>query len=661
VSESPREPVHAAARLAELKPMLSLFAQALGGHAVTLYEGAPAHGAAPVRPSGPASPIDIALPAQVACFSSDRDNRAAYRIAVMRQVLGWHGDPALHDAVRDASVLWRRVFVSLERLRIDSAIARTYPGARADLMRQRAHELAQRRASPPRRWPLTRALDTLARHALGNSSEMRSAADESAPLHTALQHADSLNHRDATAFDSARVASFVCSLLGVHGLAKRGTTASLADAAMAAPLASNGNEPADPRDADVSSPAGVDAATFAPAATRSGADAAATGTRYAGRSAELMTAVARPSLRKHGPPTTTRRDPAATRARIAHDDEPNGLVHAIDEWDYQQQRLLPDWCTLIERRLPGADSTFIGATRRRHPGLARRVHRQFAAWRPEGLQRVHGASDGDELELDRVIEAMVDRRAGLLDDRAGYVRRDRAQRDVATAFLVDTSASTDFVLPDGTVGPPRPPPSALADAVYLYDLAVSAPPAQAPKRRVIDVAKEALALMCDALHALGDCFAVYTFSGHGRAHVDFRIVKSFHEAVSSRTAAALAALRPHGATRTGAAIRHAAMRLARQPQRRRALIVVTDGYPEDIDYGPEPRDPRYGIEDTAHALQEAQALGVHTFCLSIDPAGHDYLRRMCPPQRYMAIGDLAALPGELAKVYQAMTRSSHGA
>jgi nitric oxide reductase NorD protein len=209
------------------------------------------------------------------------------------------------------------------------------------------------------------------------------------------------------------------------------------------------------------------------------------------------------------------------------------------------------------------------------------------------------------------------------------------------------------------VGPPRPAPSVQADAVYLYDLVLSAPPPSPPKRRVIDVAKDALALMCDALHTLGDCFAVYTFSGQGRAQVDFRIVKSFDDTVSSRTAGALAALRPHGATRTGAAIRHAAGQLARQPQRRRALIVVTDGYPEDIDYGPEPRDLRYGVEDTAHALREALALGVHTFCLSIDPAGHDYLRRMCPPQRYMVISDLAALPSELAKVYRALTRGRH--
>jgi nitric oxide reductase activation protein len=339
-------------------------------------------------------------------------------------------------------------------------------------------------------------------------------------------------------------------------------------------------------------------------------------------------------------------------------DAPEGRAHAIDEWDWRAQRFLPAWCTLYEQRLRGGDSGFIHGVRRRHAALAREVHRRFAALRPEALQRVHGADDGDELELDRVIEALVEHRAGRPNERALYLRRDRAQRDVSAVFLVDTSASTDYVLRDPNAAPPAAPPPAAHDEVYLYagEPAHASAPAQ-PPRRVIDVAKDALALMCDALQTLGDRFAVYAFSGHGRARVELRVVKGFDDAVSSHTAAALSALRPQGATRAGAAIRHACALLARQPQRHKVLIVVSDGYPEDIDYGPEPRELRYAIEDTAHALREAEALGIDTFNLSIDPAGHDYLRRMCPRERYMVIGDVAALPGELTKVYQAMTRA----
>jgi hypothetical protein len=646
-----------AASLAALQPVLALFAQALAGHPVALRDGGPS--AATTRGAPGASTAAITLPSRIDCFASERDNRAAYRIAVMRQAHANVGDESLQAAWSDASRSWRRVFGALECLRIDAAISRSYPGARVDLARQRALELAHRHQAPRQRRPLTRALDLLWRHALGDSAP--AAAADVQTVQPMLRDVDALSAAGAGALDSARVATRVCAALGLRVMARHRAHLAAASGSPPAALTTPEPKPSDRADPVATHSAPDEGATFAPGVANDPAGPGAATAHHALRRSAAPSTASHASATTARTPTQTTPGDAATTPEPPHDDEPPGHAHPIDEWDYRQQRLLPHWCTLIERRQQGSDRAFIHGVRRRHAELARRVRRQFAAWRPEGLQRVHGASDGDEVELDRVIEARVDRRAGLLDDRAWYVRRDRAQRDVATAFLVDTSASTDFVLPDPTVGPPRPAPSVQADAVYLYDLALSAPPPEPPKRRVIDVAKESLALMCDALHTLGDCFAVYTFSGHGRRQVDFRIVKAFDEAVSSRTAGALAALRPHGATRTGAAIRHATAQLVRQSQRRRALIVVTDGYPEDIDYGPEPRDLRYGVEDTAHALREAQALGVHTFCLSIDPAGHDYLRRMCPPQRYGVIKDLAALPGELAKVYQAMTRASHEA
>ena len=87
----------------------------------------------------------------------------------------------------------------------------------------------------------------------------------------------------------------------------------------------------------------------------------------------------------------------------------------------------------------------------------------------------------------------------------------------------------------------------------------------------------------------------------------------------------------------------------------KALIVVSDGYPQDCDYGEDRSDPTHGIQDTMMALVEAQRLGIQTFCLTIDPAGHDYLREMCQEDRYLVIDDIAALPAELPKVYRALT------
>ena len=48
-------------------------------------------------------------------------------------------------------------------------------------------------------------------------------------------------------------------------------------------------------------------------------------------------------------------------------------------------------------------------------------------------------------------------------------------------------------------------------------------------------------------------------------------------------------------------------------------------------------------------------------CVTIDPAGHDYLRRMLPDRSYVVIDDVDALPRELAKLYGSVaSRSSRG-
>ena len=83
-------------------------------------------------------------------------------------------------------------------------------------------------------------------------------------------------------------------------------------------------------------------------------------------------------------------------------------------------------------------------------------------------------------------------------------------------------------------------------------------------------------------------------------------------------------------TRMGPAVRHATAKLAAQPTRTKLLMVISDGYPQDVDYGPVRGDREYGLQDTARALRDAVDAGVTPYLLTIDPAGHDYLRRMLP-------------------------------
>ncbi|MEI7445916.1 MAG: VWA domain-containing protein, partial [Burkholderiales bacterium] len=352
----------------------------------------------------------------------------------------------------------------------------------------------------------------------------------------------------------------------------------------------------------------------------------------------------------------------------------------VDEWDSVNGTMLRAWCRVVEIRLRGDDTRFLDDVRRRHPTLWADLRRRLARLRPAGRRRVRGAGDGDELDLDGVVAALVDRRAGRATDEHAYTRREPVVRDVAAAFLADLSASTAVALPDdpttdraadhapggglasgggagarsdtGTIAT-RDAAAWVDTGALLYGVYDDDPPVvpAAPRRRVVDVEKDALALMAASLEALGDACALWGFSGDGRDRVEFMVAKEFADPLSGSTWAALAAMQPRGSTRMGAAIRHACAKLRREAASRRLLVVVSDGYPQDSDYGPDRLDVEYGIRDTARALADAEREGIVAFCVTVDPAGHDYLRRMCPPDRYRVIDDVPQLPAALAEVY----------
>lgn len=337
-----------------------------------------------------------------------------------------------------------------------------------------------------------------------------------------------------------------------------------------------------------------------------------------------------------------------------------------DEWDYQIQDYRRRWCQLTETVLDEGDTGFVQETRRRYADLLALVRRQFQLLKPEMFKKMKRLLDGEEIDLDSAIEARVDRRVGNALSEKIYTRRNKRDRDVAAVFLLDLSASTDDVVPEVPSTPRLSPEQKSLKKPRRFDFsgfvqddayapAPSRPPQEASRRRIIDVEKEAVVLMAEALQALGDAYAIYGFSGYGRDQVDFFVVKEFHENYDERVQGRIAAMKPQRSTRMGPAIRHAMRKLERQEARIKTLLLVSDGYPQDFDYGKDRKSKEYGIQDTLMALREAQLKGIQTFCLTVDPSGHDYLRDMCPDRRYLVIDDISALPNELPKVYQGLT------
>ena len=319
-----------------------------------------------------------------------------------------------------------------------------------------------------------------------------------------------------------------------------------------------------------------------------------------------------------------------------------------DEWDYASRAYLRGWCRLFEARATTteADGTALLRTLRSH---GQGVRRRFEQVRPSGYQRLKKTPDGDELDLDAVIEARVDARAGIAPDERLHSRRERLRRDVAAGLLVDLSASTDDI-----VAPDAAPAASVQDigdpGGFRARMA-----ADAAKRRVIDIEREAALVMATAFEGLGDRYAVYGFSGYGRDRVEFTVVKELDEPLRIRAINAIAAMKPKRSTRMGPAVRHAATKLAASGATLKVLLIVSDGFPQDHDYGPVRGDHEYGLQDTAQALREAGAQGVEMFCVTVDRSGHDYLRRMCPAQRYMVIEETGELSEALQVAYRRLT------
>jgi nitric oxide reductase activation protein len=168
--------------------------------------------------------------------------------------------------------------------------------------------------------------------------------------------------------------------------------------------------------------------------------------------------------------------------------------------------------------------------------------------------------------------------------------------------------------------------------------------------RVIDIEKEGLLLLSEALQAIGDEYALFGFSGQSKDQVDFHLIKGFDEAYGRPVQEKILSIQPGGQNRDGAAIRHALYKLRQRNSRTRLLFLISDGRPLDKEYS-----GAYSQEDTRMALREARSWGIHPFCITVDQEAPEYIRSMYRELPYTVLSDLRALPQKLPRIYKRLT------
>lgn len=304
------------------------------------------------------------------------------------------------------------------------------------------------------------------------------------------------------------------------------------------------------------------------------------------------------------------------------------VAYNYDEWDRELTDHRLGWCRVIEKHVKHGDRNFVEQTRERYKGVISSIRHQFQLMKPENLLRVANEVDGEEFDLNAVIDYVIDRRADGQQSERIYTKRLRRRRDVAVSFLLDQSSST-------------------ARTIGRHPLQ----PYTRPGRRIIEIEKEGLVLMSEALEAVGDVYAINGFTSEGRRNVKFYVVKDFDEKYSDEVKRRIGGINYQNNTRLGAAIRHATARLAKQEARTRLLIVLSDGRPYDHDYG----DARYAREDTREALRQAKNEGITPFCITIDRESEAELKDLYGEIGYTIIDDVLTLPERLPGIYRRLT------
>ncbi|WP_018294206.1 nitric oxide reductase activation protein NorD [Mariprofundus ferrooxydans] len=300
--------------------------------------------------------------------------------------------------------------------------------------------------------------------------------------------------------------------------------------------------------------------------------------------------------------------------------EPVSDPFHYQEWDYQVQLFRPDWATVYERRPTRGDPETVEKILVEYKPVAHRIKQIIDLLSPEGVQRVRNMEDGDEIDLNAAVDAMIAIRMGEQPNPRITMRNVIKNRDLAVTVLLDLSESTNEMV-------------------------------EGSEKTVLELTREAATLVATAINGIGDPFAIHGFASDGRHDVQYFRFKDFNQSFGDEAKARLAGMKGGLSTRMGAAMRHAGEHLLRQPERRKLLLIVTDGEPADIDE----RDPQHLRHDTRKAVEELHTRGVMSYCLTLDANADAYVKRIFGANNYTVVDHVDRLPEKLPTLFASLT------
>jgi len=319
------------------------------------------------------------------------------------------------------------------------------------------------------------------------------------------------------------------------------------------------------------------------------------------------------------------------------------------EWDYQTQLERPNWVTLLEKRPKMGDPEVIEEILEQHKPVVRRLKQLIEAVQPQGVIRQRKIEDGDEIDINAAIGAMIDIRRGVQPDPRIGIRTTLQIRDLSVLLLIDLSESTNDPLPGSKS---MVSADALQSASLESTIGEDSEGEESDEVTILDLSREAATLMADAMDKIGDPFAIHGFDSNGRHDVEYYRFKDFEEPYNEDVKGHLAGMTGQLSTRMGAAVRHAGSLLKQRSSAKKILFLLTDGEPADNDE----HDPQYLRFDTKKAVEELARNGINTFCLTLDPYADQYVSRIFGAKNFLVLDHVSRLPEKLPELYLSLTK-----
>jgi nitric oxide reductase activation protein len=297
-------------------------------------------------------------------------------------------------------------------------------------------------------------------------------------------------------------------------------------------------------------------------------------------------------------------------------DEHEERCYTYDEWSAAQNAYRKDYCSLYEMRPREAEE------HEPEPGLVKeseRVRKFFERIKPELMRREKRLPQGDYINIDLLIEYLTLKRSQSSPEIRFYEKPFVETRDLAVNLLLDVSGSTGEDSHDA---------------------------------RAIDTEKKSAFALAEGLDSLGDRFAISGFSSNGKDRCEYYLYKDFADTWGPSAMHRLLGARPVNSTRIGPALRHAGRRLSDLPNRRKLILLITDGKPMDQDYDPK---TGYAQADVRKACEENRLMGVETYAVCTREDSAADMEFMFPAHRFVLIEGVARLPSALPRLYMSLT------